>query len=235
MSVRHPTHRVRAPGRVNLIGEHTDYNGLPVLPVAIQRSVRIELRARDDRRVRLANADARFEPCEFEIAAEIPPFAPGHWGNYSKAAAQALQRRSGLDCGFDGLVSGDIPAAAGLSSSSALVVASALALVAVNELEIAREDLMVLTAEAERYVGTHSGGMDQAISLGGRAGHAVRIDFDPLRLEPVPIPPDWRFVIANSLVEALKSGGAQAAYNARVRECREALEALPGFILARDH
>jgi galactokinase len=220
------THRVRAPGRVNLIGEHTDYNGLPVLPVAIQRSVRIELRARGDRHVRLTNEDPRFEPCEFEIAADLAPFPSGHWGNYAKAAAQALQRRAGLDRGFDGLVAGDIPAAAGLSSSSALVVASALALLAANGIELERGELMELTASAERYVGTESGGMDQAISLGGRAGHAVRIDFDPLRLEPVPLPADWRIVIANSLVEARKSGGAQAAYNARVRECREALAAL---------
>lgn len=223
---RPPTHFARAPGRVNLIGEHTDYNGLPVFPMAIQRSVRIHMRPRDDRRVRLANVAPRFEPSEFEIAGEIPPSPPGAWINYAKAAAQALQRRSDLDRGFDGLVSGDIPAAAGLSSSSALVVASALALLSVNDVEVDREELMELTAGAERYVGTHSGGMDQAISLGGRAGHAVRIDFDPLRLDPVPIPPDWRFVIANSLVEARKSGGARTAYNTRVRECGEALEAL---------
>jgi len=225
---RSPTHLVRAPGRVNLIGEHTDYNGLPVLPMAIQRAVTIRLRAREDRRVRLANADPRHAPCEFELAPRIEPFAPGHWGNYAKAAAQALEARCGLARGFDGLVAGDVPAAAGLSSSSALVVASALALLAANETPLAAPELMELTARAERYVGTHSGGMDQAISLGGRAGHAVEIEFDPLRLAPVPVPASWRFVIANTLVEARKSGGAQAAYNTRVRECREALAGLRG-------
>jgi len=209
---------------VNLIGEHTDYHGLPVFPMAIQRAVRIELRARKDASVCLANVDPRFEPCRFEISDAIEPSPAGSWANYAKAAAQALHRRSPLARGFDGLVSGDIPAAAGLASSSALVVASALALIAANEMEIDRGELMELTARAERYVGTHSGGMDQAISLGGRAGHAIRIDFDPIRLDPVLVPSDWRFVIANSLVEAKKSGGARASYNARVRESRRALE-----------
>ncbi|MFN0007856.1 MAG: galactokinase [Planctomycetota bacterium] len=226
MPTSSPTHSVRAPGRVNLIGEHTDYNGLPVFPMAIQRSVRIELRPRDDTRVCLANPDPRFEAAQFEISGAIDPSPAGSWINYAKAAAQALHRREPLVRGFDGFVSGDIPAAAGLASSSALVVASALALLAANEIEIDLKELMELTARAERYVGTHSGGMDQAISLGGRAGHAVAIDFDPIRLDPVPVPSDWRFVIANSLVEAKKTGEAQAGYNARVLETRRALEIL---------
>ena len=222
MSFR-PTHAAVAPGRVNLIGEHTDYNGLPVLPIAIQRSIRIELRARADRIVRFENADPRFETREFELARDIAPSVPGHWTNYPKAAAQALDRHVGLLHGVDGHVSGDIPAAAGLASSSALVVASALALLAANDLELDRLELMQLAALAERYVGTQSGGMDQAIALGGRAGHAVRVDFEPLRLEPIPVPPSWRFVVADSLVEARKAGEAQVSYNARVRECRAAL------------
>ena len=218
-----PTHVVRAPGRVNLIGEHTDYNGLPVFPMAIQRAVTIVLRARTDGRVRLVNADERFGPREFELADEIEPFAPGDWGNYAKAAASILRERAGIARGFEAVVHGDIPPAAGLSSSSALVVACLLGFVAVNRLEIAREELMNLAARGERYVGVQSGGMDQAISLGGRAGHAVVIDFDPIRLRPVRVPDDWRFVITNSFVSAEKSGRARAAYNERVVECREAL------------
>jgi galactokinase len=226
VSTYSPTHCVRAPGRVNLIGEHTDYHGLPVFPMAIQRAIQIDLRAREDAVVRLVNVRARFEASRFEISGSIDPSPAGSWVNYVKAAAQALHRRSPLARGFDGLVSGDIPDAAGLASSSALVVASALALIAANEIEIDRGELMELTARAERYVGTHSGGMDQAIALAGRAGHAVAIEFDPIRLEPVPVPSDWRFVIANSLVEAKKSGAAQTGYNARVRESRRALEIL---------
>jgi galactokinase len=220
-----PTHLVRAPGRVNLIGEHTDYNGLPVFPMAIQRAVEVAFRARKDGVVRLANVDPRFEPREFEIAREIPPFVAGDWGNYAKAAVQALALRADLRRGFDGLVDGDIPDAAGLSSSSALLVACALALLRANDADIDRAELMSLCARAERYVGTHSGGMDQAICLGGRSGSAVVIDFEPLRLRPTPVPSDWRFVVANTLVEAKKSGSAQQGYNARVRECREALRA----------
>src|SRR5262249_44408467 len=77
---------------------------------------------------------------------------------------------------------------------------------------------------AERYVGTESGGMDQAICLCGRAGQALVIDFDPLRLDPVPVPSSWRFVVANSLRPAEKSGAAREAYNRRTRECRAALD-----------
>lgn len=218
------THVVRAPGRVNLIGEHTDYNGLPVFPMAIQRAVTIALRPRDDAHVRLENVDARFAPREFVLADRIEPFAQGDWGNYAKAAASILRERAGIARGFDALVHGDIPPAAGLSSSSALVVACVLAFVAANRLDIAREELMDLAARGERYVGVHSGGMDQAISLGGSAGNAVVIDFDPIRLRPTRVPSDWRFVIANSFVSAEKSGRARAAYNERVAECRAALE-----------
>jgi galactokinase len=218
-----PTHVVRAPGRVNLIGEHTDYNGLPVFPMAIQRAVTIALRARADARVCLVNVDARFGAREFELADEIEPFAQGDWGNYAKAAAAILRERAGITRGFDAAVHGDIPPAAGLSSSSALVVACLLGFAVANQLELAPEEMMNIAARGERYVGVESGGMDQAISLGGRAGHAVVIDFDPLRLRPTRVPDDWRFVIANSFVSAEKSGRARAAYNERVAECREAL------------
>src|SRR5262245_55429184 len=116
-----PAFLVRAPGRVNLIGEHTDYNGLPVLPMALHRAVLITLRPREDELVRLQNLDARFPRREFEIASSIPPFAGGDWGNYAKAAAQALAQRYAIRRGFDGLVHGDVPDAAGLASSSALL------------------------------------------------------------------------------------------------------------------
>jgi galactokinase len=219
-------HLARAPGRVNLIGEHTDYNGLPVFPMAIQRDIAILFRARDDERVRLCNVDERYAPREFAIAETIALFARGDWGNYVKCAAQALRRRARIARGIDAALHGDIPPAAGLSSSSAMVVASALALLRANEIEIERTELMSLLAEAERYIGTQSGGMDQAISLGGRKGEAVMIEFDPPRLTNVPVPCDWRFVIANTLVRAEKSGAAQIGYNERTRECRAALSEL---------
>lgn len=221
---RSPTLAVRAPGRVNLIGEHTDYNGLPVFPMAIQREVRIVLAPRADGRVVLANADARFAPREFVIARELEPYPRGDWGNYAKAAAQMLVERVGITRGAELVVEGDVPVAAGLSSSSAFLVACTLALSAANDVELERMKLAELCARAERYVGTQSGGMDQAICLGGRAGHALVIDFAPLRFEPVRMPDDWRFVVADTGVKAEKSGAARDAYNARTSECRAALE-----------
>ncbi len=229
-----PSHVVRAPGRVNLIGEHTDYCGLPVFPMAIEQSVQIAFRARTDARVRLANVDPSFAPRELDIEDEIAPYEAGDWGNYAKAAAQILRSRHRITSGFDGVVLGDIPRAAGLASSSALVVACVLALVQANALGLDRTELMELAATGERYVGTQSGGMDQAICLGAVAGHASVIEFEPLRSTLVRVPGDWRFVIADSGVEAKKSGAAQAAYNARVAECRAALAGIRGHRAARD-
>jgi galactokinase len=105
------------------------------------------------------------------------------------------------------------------------VVATALALLDVSGRQIPRNRLAALLALGERYVGLQGGGMDQAICLGGRAGHALRIDFRPeLTLVPVPVPPHWRIVVASSLVEAAKSARAREGYNTRVAECRAALE-----------
>ncbi len=217
-----------APGRVNLIGEHTDYNGLPVLPVAIDRHVLVAAARRDDTAVRLANADARFAPRGCELAAEIAPGPAGDWANYHQAAAQGVLPLAGRAemRGGDFLIAGDIPPGAGLSSSSALLVASALALLGVNDRSAPALELAELLAAAERYVGTQSGGMDQAICLLAEAGHALRIDFDPLRTRPVRLLDDHLFVVSHSLVMAEKSGPARAAYNHRVAECRLACRAL---------
>lgn len=214
----------RAPGRVNLIGEHTDYNGLPVLPMALDRAVRIRFRPSPDGQVHLSSIEPRFAPVTFGVGATIPPGPQGDWGNYARAAAEILARECGITRGVTGVVASSVPVAAGLSSSSALVVATALALLDANDVTVPRERLMALLARGERYVGLEGGGMDQAISLGGRAGHAVRIDFRPrLALTAVPMPDNWRIVVAESGVPAAKALGARAGYNSRVRECREAL------------
>jgi galactokinase len=215
---------VRAPGRANLIGEHIDYNDLPVLPMAIDRHIILMARPRRDRTVRIHNVDPRFKSLTFELSDDITPAPQGDWGNYVRAAAQAVcQDYPGVQ-GIDAVIGSDLPAAAGLSSSSALVVASALALLHAGGLPIDREALMGRLAEAERYVGLRGGGMDQAICLGGRAGAAARIRFDPLALDTVDIPHDWRFVVASSLVPARKSAEARAVYNRRTEECRQAVK-----------
>ena len=221
-----PRYVTRAPGRVNLIGEHTDYNGLPVFPMTIQRGIEVYFALRDDPTVRLANADRQFPPSTFEVSTEIAPDGPGAWANYAKAAAQALARRHGGLHGVDAVVNSDLPIAAGLSSSSALTVAWALTLLRSNDLEMESLDLMDLVAKGERYVGTHGGGMDQAVCIGGRANTALKIDFEPLRLTPTTVPKEWRFVVASSMVRAEKSGAARDAYNRRVDECGKAIEAV---------
>jgi galactokinase len=213
---------VRAPGRANLIGEHIDYNGLPVLPMAIDRNIVLMARPRPDRTVQVHNIDPRFGSRTFELSHAIAPAAQGDWGNYLRAAAQAVCQDYSELRGLDAVVGSDLPAAAGLSSSSALVIAGALALLHASGLPIDRGALMGQLAEAERYVGLRGGGMDQAICLGGRAGSAAHIRFDPLALEMVSIPAEWRFVVASSLVTARKSAEARAVYNRRTEECGQA-------------
>jgi galactokinase len=228
------TYMSRAPGRVNLIGEHIDYNGLAVLPMALQKEIRIVLRPRDDERVVLHNVDPSFEPVDFEIGPAIQPGPGGHWGNYVRAPAHELARRFAIWRGFDGVVESTLPTAAGLSSSSALVIAVGLALAQINEVSTEPLAFAEVMASAERFVGTEGGGMDQAISLGARARYAARISFDPVRLRHVGVPEEWCFVIADTGERAEKSGPVQAAYNLRRKECAEAFRIVSGHVATAD-
>ncbi len=227
----------RAPGRINLIGEHTDYNGLPVLPIAINRDIAALFVPHEGPDVVLANTDPAFPERRFAVEADMLPSPPGDWANYCKAAVHGLLGAlagSGVDIGrlrgFSAVMDGTIPSAAGMSSSSALVVASALMFLAANREIVGRGfeplELAELLAEAEKYVGTQGGGMDQAISLMGRPGAALKIDFFPLRAEGVSLPEGCRFVVANSLVRADKGAAAQDLYNRRPIECRLAVALL---------
>ncbi|GMU93828.1 MAG: galactokinase [Candidatus Hydrogenedentota bacterium] len=209
----------RAPGRVNLIGEHVDYNGLPVLPMTLDREIRIAGRPRPDKTIRIHNTNPKFAPAEFFNAESIEPSSQGAWENYCKAAVVGVNRKYGLGAGsgMELLVDATLPPAAGLSSSSALVVATSLAYLGLRgvdaENETARIELATLLAEAERYVGTEGGGMDQAIILLGDADCACKIDFFPLRIERVPLPVGYTFVVCDSRVKADKSGDARHRYN----------------------
>lgn len=220
-----PTAVVRAPGRVNLIGEHLDYAGLPVLPMAIERGITLHVGPRADARVRVVNACLERGEREFAVEDTIPPWPAGDWGNYPKAAVQGLVDAGRRPTGFDALLSSDLPPAAGLASSSALVVAIALGALAVagSQTETATLELAALLARAEQYVGARGGGMDQAAILAGRAGFASHIAFDPLRVEWIPVPDGWSFVVAHSLGTAEKSGPARVTYNRRRREVERAL------------
>jgi len=226
---------VRAPGRVNIIGEHTDYNGLPVMPMAIDREIVFAFAPVESVEVEVVALDKAYEKVHFVVSGDIPKFPTGHWGNYIKAAAQAIWNWAAT-CrpdklpirGVKGCVGGDIPPGSGLSSSSALVVASALVLG--RELDIDRASLAELLAKGERYVGTEGGGMDQAVCLMARAGSALKIEFFPLRTNPVPLPPECAVVVANSTVTANKTGAARVAFNTRVAECRLGLELLKSVV-----
>ncbi|HHT26660.1 MAG TPA: galactokinase [Firmicutes bacterium] len=218
-----PTAYITVPGRVNLIGEHTDYNGLPVMPMAIARGIRIVLAPRGDALVHVTNAKAEFGTREFAVSKNIPPYVTGDWGNYIKSGAQGVieayaSSQNGM-LGFDALIDSDLPMAAGLSSSSALVVASALALMAANGIPLERTSLAEQMAAAERYVGTMGGGMDQAVILLAQADSALKIDFYPLRTQSVTLPEGYSVVICNSLVVAPKTEAARLNYNRRPLEC----------------
>jgi N-acetylgalactosamine kinase len=223
---------VRAPGRVNLIGEHTDYNGYPVLPMAIDRDVVFLLSPRPDSTITLHNQNPLYAERKFSAELPLHPYGQGDWGNYVKAAVHGLLETGIVDAkkvvGFQAVVSGTIPDTGGLSSSSAMVVASALAFLAANRTEVDHKSLADLLAHAERYVGSEGGGMDQAVSLLAGAGKALKIDFFPLRVEPVALPKGITFVVCNSLIRAPKSERVQYAYNRRVIECR-----LAGALLSR--
>ena len=208
---------ISAPGRVNLIGEHIDYHGLPVLPIAIRRSVRVAFRARADGHIRAVSAGG-YGVREFAWTADLAPVAAGDWENYLRAAASAVGRKWGAGRGVDAAIVSDLPPAAGLSSSSALLVAFTLSLLRANAAAPTFEELMDVLPEGEQFVGTRGGGMDHAASLASRAGCASLIEFEPLAVRPVPIPPDWAFLVAHSLTVAEKSGDVRQRYNA----CRAA-------------
>jgi len=239
---------VVAPGRINLIGEHTDYNGFAVLPIAIDRAIYAVVAPLHEPVVELHSAEPEcFGPRRFAVQADVEPYEPGDWGNYVKAAVQSLVRRrlqEGRDlqglCGMRCLIAGTIPRSSGVASSSALVIASALAFMAVNApaggLELSEEvrrSLAEQMAQAEHYVGTQGGGMDQAACLTARSGCAVRIDFFPLKARTVAFPGDHVVLAADSTVRAGKALDKRLAYNRRVVECRIGTELLARRLGAR--
>jgi galactokinase len=218
---------VSAPGRVNLIGEHIDYHNLPVLPMAMQRRIRIAFRPRSDRRIRAVSA-GQYGEREFEWTERLEPSGPGDWVNYVKAAAQAIQGRWKLERGIDAAIVSDLPPAAGLSSSSALLTGFTLALLQANGVRATFEELMEILPEGEYFVGTRGGGMDHAAVLASKPECALLIHFAPVCVDQVPIPKGWAFLVAHSLTTAEKSGAVKAQYNSKRTAGTQALQRL-GF------
>src|SRR5262249_31490300 len=146
---------------------------------------------RDDRQIRAGSTD--FGPRSFDWSPKLSPVAPGDWENYLRAAAQTVAARWGVGHGIDACIESDLPPAAGLSSSSALIVAVTLALLRANRIEATFDELMEVLPDGEQFVGTRGGGMDHAAVLGSRAGCASLISFNPVRIRHIPIPYDWAF------------------------------------------
>ena len=203
---------ISAPGRVNLIGEHIDYHGLPVLPIALRHSIRVHFHPRSDCKISVTSG--AYGHREFTWTAGLTPVARGDWENYLRAAAQAIAGKWGVMNGIDATIDADLPAAAGLSSSSALIVAVTLSLLRANHREASFEELMQILPDGEQFVGTRGGGMDHAASLASREGCASLIEFVPLAIHHIPIPADWAFLVANILHTAEKSGAVRERYNA---------------------
>jgi galactokinase len=212
---RDPTHAVRAPGRVNLIGEHTDYNEGLVLPCAIDRDVVALAAARDDSIVRVVSEDQG--EAEFRLGRLA---AHGAWLDYVKAPASALAARGIPLPGIDLSIGSEVPPGAGLSSSAALGVAVAQVWLGVAGVGLSPRIVAEAVHEGEnRFVGVGCGILDPFASALGRRDHALRIDCRDRAVEPVALPP-LALLIAHSGVERTLSG---VGYADRVSECRAAL------------
>ncbi len=217
-----PTLRVQAPGRVNLIGEHTDYNDGFVLPCAIDFGTRIAARPRPpgDDQIQIVAADHDGEIDRFRCAAHIPRREPGTWANYARGMVQMLVARGLPLGGADLAVAGNVPQGAGLSSSASFEVAVGQAFKALYGLALTPTELALAAQRAENeFVGCNCGIMDQLISARGEAGHALLIDCRSLESTPVPVPGDLAVMIVHSRV---KRGLVDSEYNTRRQQCEAA-------------
>ncbi len=213
---------VQAPGRVNLIGEHTDYNEGFVFPAAIDRWVVVAARSRVDSRVRIYSA-MHEEVAEFQSDGVLE--AQGNWADYPKGVVREFQKLGHSLCGFDAAIVGNVPMGAGLSSSAAVEMAVGKGLVVLNGIEISGPDLALLGQRAENhFVGVNCGIMDQFISANGRAGHALFLDCRDLSFELVPLfGDDVQIVICNS---GVTRGLTDSAYNDRRAACESGVSLL---------
>jgi galactokinase len=212
-------HAFRAPGRVNLIGEHVDYNDGWVLPLAIDRGCTVLVRARRDRRLRMHSEQMGKT---VEAGLDDPPSSSHHWSEYVRGVAWALGQASKRISGADLYISSDVPLGAGLSSSAALEVAAAFALLGVSGETMGRKELALACQRAENeYVGMRCGIMDQLTACFARAGHVLLIDCRTLDVENVRLDESQvRVVVANTMV---KHALASSEYNLRRKECEEAV------------
>ncbi|MDO5102198.1 MAG: galactokinase [Lautropia sp.] len=211
---------IRAPGRVNLIGEHTDYNDGFVLPCAIDFATEIAVAAREDERARVMAADYDRAQDTFSVKTR-PAHSEQGWANYIRGVVDVfIQRHGPLPHGFDMVVSGDVPQGAGLSSSASLEVAVGKALQSLYRLDTSLRDIALIGQQAENeFVGCRCGIMDQFISALGEKDHALLIDCRSLDTDAAPIPAHLRVMIIDSKVQR---GLVGSEYNTRRTQCEAA-------------
>lgn len=218
---RDPGLLVQAPGRVNLIGEHTDYNDGFVLPCAIDFHTLVAVSARQDRWVRVTALDFAGQVDEFNLDAPILRSADKPWVNYVRGVVQVLLAQGMTLSGVDMAILGNVPQGAGLSSSASLEVAVAQAFQSLCNLDhLSPTDLALIGQRAEnQFVGCQCGIMDQLISAHGQRGHALLIDCRTLLTQAVPMPPDMAVMIIHSRIQR---GLVESEYNSRRAQCEHA-------------
>lgn len=215
-----------APGRVNLIGEHTDYNDGFVMPCAIGFRTRVAIAPRADRELVLRSEDFA-DQLEVNLD-RLPSAAGGQWTDYLIGVLTELGKVGAFAHGANVLVSGEVPVGAGLSSSAAIEVASALAFMKLNGTVIPPTQVAKLCQSAENhFVGAKCGIMDQFVSCMGKSGHALFLDCRSLEFQLVPIPDELRIVICNTMVKHSVAGGE---YNRRRAECEEGVRLLGRYL-----
>lgn len=231
---------VTAPGRVNLLGEHVDYNDGPVLPVAIDRVVKIAANPRADRLVALKaldlNQSVTFSLDQLDAKVDTNGKSLPGWALYPAGVAWVLQQHGFSVTGVDAAFTSNVPIGAGLSSSAAVEVGFATLWQAAGGWQAAQMQIARMCQEAEnKYVGVNCGLMDQFASAHGVEGHALYLDTRSLDWRAVPLPPSVVVVIADSKV---RRSLANSAYNERRAACEEAVRllqpALPGIRALRD-
>lgn len=219
---------IRAPGRVNLLGEHVDYNDGCVLPAAIDRAVRLAAAPRPDRRVILHAADLNrtvaFDLEKLENKQDVEGHPLPSWALYPAGVAWALHKRGLLTRGLEAAYTSDVPVGAGLSSSAAVEVAFAALWQALGGWQVDRMTLAQIALQAENhYVGLNCGLMDQFASAHGVEGHALYFDTRSLEWRPVPLPAGTVIIVADSRV---RRSLTNSAYNDRRAACEEAVRLL---------
>jgi len=217
-----PCRVFRAPGRVNLIGEHTDYNDGFVMPAALDSYTYVAAGVRLDHKISVHSVD--FEETVDVDLESVAPGPTGHWSDYPRGVAALLFARRAISAGANLVIKGEVPIGAGLSSSAAIEVATAVSLLAIAGTDLGRREIASICQRAEHeFAGTKCGIMDQFVSAFGQANHALFLDCRSLGFDTLPLPSGVRIVICNSMVKHELAGGE---YNLRRADCEAGVRLL---------